>query len=238
MVDTHDGFRARSRRGWAMAVLVPELQAMPEGLQLDGELVSFDQDGRPSFDLLGRRMLMRDRRVPVCFLAFDVLAVEGVPTLEQPYQERAILEALEFAGPYWATVPSFDDAGALWSVVTAQQLEGVVAKRLRDPYVPGDSPSVGQDEVGSLAAAGTASGRRWRTGGGRHSSACRGRFHRQHRGRCDHRGESHCGGKIPAFLAGHFLAGFAVLAPSSLRGRRPDPTPARWPRPSRWASFG
>lgn len=139
MVDTHDGFRARSRRGWAMAEVGPELEVLPEGLQLDGELVSFGQDGRPSFDRLGRRMLMWDRRVTVCFLAFDVLAVEGVPTLEQPYSERrAILEALDFAGPCWATVPSFDDADALWAVVTAQRLEGVVAKRFRDPYLPGD----------------------------------------------------------------------------------------------------
>jgi bifunctional non-homologous end joining protein LigD len=139
MVDTHSGFRARSRRGWAMAELVPELATMPDGLQLDGELVSFDADGRPSFDLLSRRMLMRDGCVAVCFLAFDVLAVDRVPTLAQPYeQRRAILEALDFAGPCWATVPSFDNAEVLWSVVTAQQLEGVVAKRLRDPYVPGD----------------------------------------------------------------------------------------------------
>jgi bifunctional non-homologous end joining protein LigD len=139
MVDTHSGFRARSRRGWAMAELLPELEGLPEGLQLDGELVSFDADGRPSFELLSRRMLMRDRRVPVCFLAFDLLAVEGVPTLAQPYAERrAILEALDLAGPRWATVPRFDDVEPLWTVVTAQGLEGVVAKRHRDPYIPGD----------------------------------------------------------------------------------------------------
>ena len=38
---------------------------------------------------------------------------------------------------YWATVPRFDDGDALWDVIFAQQLEGVVAKRLTD-YVPGD----------------------------------------------------------------------------------------------------
>jgi hypothetical protein len=105
---------------------------------LDGELVSFDSDGRSSFDLLGRRMLMRDRHVPVCFLAFDLLAIDGTPTLEQPYEERrAILEAIDFAGSCWAVVPRFDDGDALWHVVTEQRLEGVVANRLADPYVPG-----------------------------------------------------------------------------------------------------
>jgi bifunctional non-homologous end joining protein LigD len=106
---------------------------------LDGELVSFDANGRPSFDLLGRRMLMRDRAVPVYFLAFDLLAIDGVSTITQPYSERrAILEAIDFAGPSWATVPAFDDGEALWTVVTDQGLEGVVAKRLSDPYLPGD----------------------------------------------------------------------------------------------------
>jgi ATP-dependent DNA ligase len=45
MLDTHRGFRARSRRGWATAELVPELARLPDGLMLDGELVSFDSDG-------------------------------------------------------------------------------------------------------------------------------------------------------------------------------------------------
>jgi bifunctional non-homologous end joining protein LigD len=122
-----------------MAELVPELARMPSGLMLDGELVSFERNGRPSFDHLGRRMLMRRRDVPVCFVAFDLLAIDGTPTIEQPYRERrAILEAIEFGGPCWATVPAFDDGDALWHVVIAQQLEGIVAKRLNDPYVPGD----------------------------------------------------------------------------------------------------
>jgi bifunctional non-homologous end joining protein LigD len=122
-----------------MAELVPELEAPPPGLMLDGELVSFDRDGRPSFELLGRRMLMRDRTIPVCFLAFDLLAIDGVATITQPYAERrAILDALDFAGPCWATVPAFDDGEALWAVVTDQRLEGVVAKPLDSPYLPDD----------------------------------------------------------------------------------------------------
>jgi ATP-dependent DNA ligase len=39
MVCTHDGFRARSRRGWDMTPLLPELaSALPGGVQLDGGL--------------------------------------------------------------------------------------------------------------------------------------------------------------------------------------------------------
>jgi bifunctional non-homologous end joining protein LigD len=108
-------------------------------LMLDGELVAFDADGRPSFELLGRRMLMSDRTVSVYFLAFDLLAIDETSTLGQPYsQRRDILEALDFAGPCWATVPRFDDGEALWTVVVERELEGVVSKRLDDPYLPGD----------------------------------------------------------------------------------------------------
>jgi bifunctional non-homologous end joining protein LigD len=122
-----------------MAELVTELEQLPAGLMLDGELVSFDRDGRPSFERLGQRMLMRRRDIPVYFVAFDLLAIDGVSTLEQPYVERrAILEAIDYGGPCWATVPAFDDGQALWHVVTEQRLEGVVAKPLESRYVPGD----------------------------------------------------------------------------------------------------
>ena len=60
LVCTHGGYRARSRRGWDMTPLLPELaDALPADLQLDGELVALAEDGRPDFHLLGRRMLHR-----------------------------------------------------------------------------------------------------------------------------------------------------------------------------------
>lgn len=58
MVCTHAGFRARSRRGWEMAHLLPEFRrSLPEGLQLDGELVALADDGRADFHRLSSRML-------------------------------------------------------------------------------------------------------------------------------------------------------------------------------------
>jgi bifunctional non-homologous end joining protein LigD len=92
--------------------LVPELGELPAGLMLDGELVSFDADGRPSLDRLGQRMLMRRPDVPVSVVAFDLLAIDGTPTITRPYAERLkILEAI------WATVRAFDDGDALGNVV-------------------------------------------------------------------------------------------------------------------------
>jgi bifunctional non-homologous end joining protein LigD len=100
LVCTHGRFRARSRRGWGMTALLPELkEALPPNVQLDGELVAFDDLGRPDFHLLGERMLQRRSRVPVTFMAFDLLARDGESLTAEPYRERrGQLETLELAG--------------------------------------------------------------------------------------------------------------------------------------------
>src|SRR5215210_432313 len=85
LVCTHAGFRARSRRGWNMTTLLPELaDALPPDVQLDGELVALDHDGRPDFHRLGARMLHGRARIGVTLFVFDVPPVEGLPTTSQP----------------------------------------------------------------------------------------------------------------------------------------------------------
>src|SRR5690606_22723523 len=54
---------------------------------LDGEIVAFGRDGRPSFQRLQQRMHVRGdaavaklaARVPVVYLVFDLLAIDGEP---------------------------------------------------------------------------------------------------------------------------------------------------------------
>ena len=72
LVSTIDGLRVRSRRGWDMTPLLPELRSLPAGLVLDGELVAF-REGVPHFPHLTRWLLHRDRSIAVTFAAFDVL---------------------------------------------------------------------------------------------------------------------------------------------------------------------
>jgi ATP-dependent DNA ligase len=45
---------------------------------------------------------------------------------------------LELNEPRWQTVATFEDGEALFVAVCARGLEGVVAKRLSDPYRPGE----------------------------------------------------------------------------------------------------
>ena len=57
-------------------------------------------DGRPDFHRLSHRMLHGDQAMPVTYVVFDVLAVEGLPTTMLPYSERrALLETLDWQGP-------------------------------------------------------------------------------------------------------------------------------------------
>jgi len=121
-----------------MTALLPELEALPAGLVLDGELVAFNDAGDPHFPLLSQRILHRDRTIGVQYMVFDVLTIEGEPLLNHTYaQRRAHLEALRLEGPAWSTPETFDDGQALYDAVCERGLEGVVAKPLRSLYRPG-----------------------------------------------------------------------------------------------------
>ena len=145
-----DGFRAivstegaplrvRSRRGWDMTPLLPELSALPASGTFDGELVAFGPDGCPDFPLLCERMLMRRPGIAVTYMVFDLLSLDGEDLTRAPYSERRTqLEELDLNGVFWQTPETFDDGEALFEAVCAHELEGVVAKRRCSRYRPGD----------------------------------------------------------------------------------------------------
>jgi len=118
-----------------------------ESVILDGELVAFDGEGRPSFQRLQRRMHVASesevrRRMgdtPVTYVIFDLLYADGSVLFERPYAERRErLAAFGLDGEAWQT-PAYHpgDGAALLAASKAQGLEGIVAKRLDSPYRPG-----------------------------------------------------------------------------------------------------
>ncbi len=138
LVSTLDGFGVRSRRGWDMTALLPELAALPPGLVLDGELVALRR-GCPHFPDVCRRLLQRDASVPLTFAVFDVLALDGKRTTPRPYSKRRrLLERLELGRGPWFLTPTFDDGEALFAAVCAHALEGVVRKPLVSRYLSGE----------------------------------------------------------------------------------------------------
>jgi ATP-dependent DNA ligase len=67
-----------------MTTLVPELARIDCQVVLDGELVAFGGDGKPSQPRLCRRLLAGDRSIAIVFVAFDVLAVDGRAVDHEP----------------------------------------------------------------------------------------------------------------------------------------------------------
>jgi bifunctional non-homologous end joining protein LigD len=114
---------------------------------LDGEIVAFDEDGRPSFERLQRRMHVTSagaiRRLaastPVVYAIFDLLYLDGHTLMALPYaQRRARLEGLGLGGAAWRVPAAHPGRGqGLLSATAAQGLEGIVAKRLDSRYEPG-----------------------------------------------------------------------------------------------------
>src|SRR3954470_4050877 len=123
----------------------PELRRMNRALHehealLDGEIVAFDENGKPSFARLQRRMHLSGesqiqraaKSVPATLAAFDLLPLAGHSLMALPYEERRErLEALDLNGSHWRTPPSYKGEGRPLLEASRQQgLEGVVAKRL------------------------------------------------------------------------------------------------------------
>ena len=137
LVCTHgDRLRTRSRRGWDMSPLLPELGSLPENLQLDGEIVALDENGLPDFHRLSSHSPLHKRGgIAVVYFVFDVLAAAGLATTALTYaKRRALMEELDVERTQVKLVATLGDGEALFDAVCARGLEGVVAKRLCDPY--------------------------------------------------------------------------------------------------------
>ncbi|HEY0318960.1 MAG TPA: ATP-dependent DNA ligase [Solirubrobacterales bacterium] len=148
-----DGFRAivfvdgdeayiQSRGGKALARYFPELSFEPGRWVLDGELVIRDGDGNVEFDALQMRIHPAESRIellskeiPAGFVGFDLLAEGDESLLEAPLAERrARLEAIaERAGLELTPLTPDAEQAERW----LGSIEGVMAKQLDAPYLPG-----------------------------------------------------------------------------------------------------
>jgi bifunctional non-homologous end joining protein LigD len=141
-----------TRNGNDVTARYPELVRLNRALSmhraiLDGEVVAFDADGRPSFGALqGRMHLTREGQVkrlakeaPVTYVAFDLVWLDGRSLMDRPYAERrALLRELLADGERWQVPDHVVGGGAQLLAATREQgLEGIVAKRLDSPYEPG-----------------------------------------------------------------------------------------------------
>jgi bifunctional non-homologous end joining protein LigD len=99
---------------------------------LDGEIICADDTGRPIF------LEMLRGRHPVCFIAFDLLWLNGedlrpLPLVERKKRLKRLLRRR--SNHLLAEAVSIEGRGrALMAAVEERDLEGIVAKRKNDPY--------------------------------------------------------------------------------------------------------
>ena len=142
-------FALTTRNGNDLTARFPELAGLPQALSgptlLDGEIVAFDHEGRPSFQLLQGRFPDLPGGAPagapltLRFVAFDLLHHRTQALIKRPYRERrARLLELGLEGEHWTT-PGHREGGGAALLATARRhhLEGILAKRSDGLYLPG-----------------------------------------------------------------------------------------------------
>lgn len=143
--------RLYSRTGREVTSLYPEAAGLHARLSVadavvDGEIVALD-GGIPSFQKIQRRLgLTRPgdvRRmaaeVPVSVVCFDLVVAGGewIGALPLEERHRRLEDALAPGGPVTLSTPVLHAGVAFFHAAEERGLEGIVAKRLSSPYVPG-----------------------------------------------------------------------------------------------------
>ena len=115
---------------------------------LDGELVATDDEGRPSFGLLQQRMHVtapvevaaRAAEVPVAYVVFDLLHLDGHDLCDLPLADRRrLLDQVLEPGPRWRVSPLHDDGPALLEAATGPRARGRGGQAARLPLRAGQA---------------------------------------------------------------------------------------------------
>src|SRR6516164_2233707 len=142
-----------SRNGRPLLRYFPELREVGEGLPphsaLDGEIV-IARGGALDFDAMQMRLHPAESRVrrlaaeiPAEFVAFDVLLWAGDPVWRRPLADRrAELERLAGGFRLSPSTPDLGEARGWLDRFESLGLDGVVAKRVSLPYLPGSREGV------------------------------------------------------------------------------------------------
>jgi len=132
----------------AFPEVVTAASAVPHDVLLDGELLAF-KDGvvRPFFELqhrLGRKVVSAQllTEVPVIFVAFDLLYLDGRNLLEEPLRERRrLLDELDLPSPfmlaYLIQANNAEELDRIFDAARARNNEGLMVKDPASKYTPG-----------------------------------------------------------------------------------------------------
>ncbi len=143
--------RLQNRRLNDITYRYPEFWDLPQrlsrnGVVFDGEIVVL-KEGRPVFRLLQEREHVKSpvkikflaEKLPATYFVFDLLYLDGKSIMEKPLKERKkLLREIIPESPFVAESDYILEKGkAFFEEVIAQGFEGVMAKDLESPYLPG-----------------------------------------------------------------------------------------------------
>ncbi len=104
---------------------------------LDGEIVVFDDEGQPSFQML--QNYTRNSRSPIHYFVFDIIRLDGKDLTGLPLIERK--EILRSVLPPDDVIRYCDhvaeEGKAFFREIQRTNIEGMIAKRIRSTYQPG-----------------------------------------------------------------------------------------------------
>lgn len=113
---------------------------------VDGEIVALSE-GRPSFERLQSRMNLQNpheikqmaKKIPVTYVAFDLLYLDGRSLMDRPLEERKeLLESTVISTEYLQVSTVVPGTGiTLFEIAKERGLEGIVAKQLGSRYQQG-----------------------------------------------------------------------------------------------------
>jgi bifunctional non-homologous end joining protein LigD len=119
-------------------LIARSLEKRPDETVIDGEIVAFDSEGRPSFNVLQNH---RNRETELQFYVFDLLILRDKDLVQQPLEKRRellrtkVMPRLPDSIRYSETLQA--SPAELIEAVREQGFEGIVAKRRDSLYEPG-----------------------------------------------------------------------------------------------------
>ena len=127
--------------------IVEELKKCLKAQQavLDGEIIVYDEQGLPDFNLLQKReqiekpwiIRLRSQQIPATYVVFDILEKNNKSLINLPLWERKkILEKIIKPNKRVEIIFYTINGQRLWKAVIKKNLEGVVAKPKNSFYFP------------------------------------------------------------------------------------------------------
>jgi bifunctional non-homologous end joining protein LigD len=139
------GNRLYSRNGLTFDKAYPKvfdaLKSIKQNVVIDGEIVVFDEKGRPNFQKL--QNYKSNDRYPIQYYVFDILELDGKSLTDYPLIDRkAILKGIIPESNVIRYCDHVEDEGkTLFTEMQNMNLEGMIAKRKKSKYFIGKRTS-------------------------------------------------------------------------------------------------